>query len=57
MLGGNAARCYHLDLDFLQGIADRIGPTEEALRVPVTELPKQSGDIPSWAFRRTGVWA
>jgi predicted TIM-barrel fold metal-dependent hydrolase len=57
MLGGNAARCYHLDLDALQPIADRIGPAEAALRVPVTELPKQSGDIPSWAFRRTGVWA
>jgi predicted TIM-barrel fold metal-dependent hydrolase len=60
MLGGNAARCYGIDLTALQPIADRIGPTEAALRVPVP-----LGDLPplspapgrwTWAFRREGAW-
>ena len=59
MLGGNAARCYHLDLDELAPIAARIGPTEAELRVPIEVLPGESqGDEPvrSWAFRRHGAW-
>jgi predicted TIM-barrel fold metal-dependent hydrolase len=59
MLGDNAARCYGLDLRALQPIADRIGPTEAELRVPVEQLPAHSALDPrreSWAFRREGPW-
>ena len=59
MLAGNAARCYYLDLDALKPIADRIGPTEAALRVPIDVLPGEApGEPPvrSWAFRRHGAW-
>jgi predicted TIM-barrel fold metal-dependent hydrolase len=59
MLGGNAARCYHLDLAALQPVADRIGPTEAQLRTPVERLPGRGpGEQPvrSWAFRDAGPW-
>lgn len=59
MLADNAARCYYLDLDDLRPIADRIGPTEAELRVPIDVLPGEApGDAPnrSWAFRRHGAW-
>lgn len=59
MLAGNASRCYHLDLDELRSIAERIGPTEAELRVPIEVLPGEApGDPPvrSWAFRRHGAW-
>ena len=57
MIGGNAARCYNLDLARLQPLADRIGPTEARLRVPVESLPElpKEGHI-SWAFRQGGAW-
>jgi predicted TIM-barrel fold metal-dependent hydrolase len=59
MLGGNAARCYHLDWSALERTAKRVGPMESALRIPVSKLPDHSGDgaVPSWAFRRKGVFA
>jgi predicted TIM-barrel fold metal-dependent hydrolase len=59
MLGGNAARCYGVDLHALQPIADLVGPTEAQLRVPVDQLPVHSALDPrreSWAFRREGPW-
>jgi predicted TIM-barrel fold metal-dependent hydrolase len=59
MLGENAARCYNLDLKPLRAIADRIGPRESALRVPVEKLPTHDpsgGYLPSWAFREAGPW-
>jgi predicted TIM-barrel fold metal-dependent hydrolase len=59
MLSGNAARCYYLDKAELQRIADRIGPTEAQLRVPIDVLPGEApGDAPNrcWAFRRHGAW-
>jgi predicted TIM-barrel fold metal-dependent hydrolase len=59
MLAGNAARCYYLDLDELGPLANRIGPTEADLRVPIDVLPGESpGDptVRSWAFRRHGAW-
>jgi hypothetical protein len=59
MLGGNAARCYHIDLTDLAPVAGKIGPTESDLRVPVDRLPGEApGEAPvrSWAFRRHGAW-
>lgn len=59
MLGGNAARCYYLDLDELQPVAGRIGPTEAEINVPIDVLPGEApGDAPvrSWGFRRHGAW-
>jgi hypothetical protein len=59
MLGENAARCYNLDLNALRRVADRIGPTESDLRVPVEMLPTHDPEgpyIPSWAFREFGPW-
>jgi predicted TIM-barrel fold metal-dependent hydrolase len=40
----NAARAYGFDLGFLQGIADRIGPTVEQIAAPVSEdlLPRDT---------------
>jgi hypothetical protein len=39
-----AARLYGLDLDFLQSIADKIGPTVQEVALPVQghEIPKNS---------------
>jgi predicted TIM-barrel fold metal-dependent hydrolase len=59
MLGENAARCYGFDIAALRGVADRIGPTEAALRVPAETLPTyepSAHSTPSWAFRRSGPW-
>ena len=44
MTSENAAMVYGLDLDFLQKIADNIGPTPDEVARPVTaeELPKLS---------------
>ena len=59
MLGENAARCYHFDLEALQAVADRIGLTEADVRNPIKTLPTHdpSGPyIPSWAFRQAGPW-
>jgi len=40
----NAAKLYGFDLDMLQKIADRVGPTVEEMATPVApeELPKVS---------------
>jgi hypothetical protein len=42
LLGENAAECYGFDLDSLQDVADRIGPTVDELNVPLeaSEFPK-----------------
>jgi len=58
MLGENAARCYHIDIETLRPIGDRVGPTESQLRVPVEKLPTHDTGrfIPSWAFREHGAW-
>ncbi len=46
----NAADVYGFDLDYLQTIADKIGPTPEELRKPVTsdEFPDFSMSITIW---------
>jgi len=44
----NAAKVYGLDLDKLQKIADRIGPTVEEVARPVV-----AGDLPAAAFSHT----
>jgi hypothetical protein len=40
----NAANVYGFDLDFVQTVADKIGPTPEEIATPVSpaELPKVS---------------
>ncbi len=44
MTSTNAAQVYGCDLDFLQKIADQIGPTVDEVATPVApeELPKES---------------
>jgi predicted TIM-barrel fold metal-dependent hydrolase len=37
MLGANAARVYGFDMDLLQTVADRIGPTAAEIDVPLTD--------------------
>ena len=48
LLGENAARCYGLDLDHLQALANGVGPTIEDLMVP----DPSAGDDPE-----TVMWA
>jgi hypothetical protein len=49
ILGDNAVRAYHLDVDVLRPVADRIGPTPEELNTPLApgEFPVDRG----YAFR------
>ncbi|HEX4082900.1 MAG TPA: amidohydrolase family protein, partial [Acidimicrobiales bacterium] len=42
ILGGNAAECYHFDVDALRPLADRVGPTPE-------ELGQVGQDLAKWA--------
>ena len=49
MLSENVAAVYGFDLDALAPIAARIGPTVDELRVPLDEVPQDSG---SPAFTR-----
>jgi predicted TIM-barrel fold metal-dependent hydrolase len=59
MLSGNAARCYGIDVEELRPIAERIGPTEAEIRVPIDTLPGEAEEgkpFRSWAFRRHGAW-
>lgn len=44
LLAGNAADLYGFDLDALAPIAERIGPTVEELREPLTELPENPSE-------------
>ena len=44
MLAQNAAELYGFDLDKLAPIAQRVGPTVEELRVPLTELPEDPSE-------------
>jgi hypothetical protein len=39
MVGGNAARVYGFDLDLLDAIAAKVGPTVEEIAEPLTEPP------------------
>jgi hypothetical protein len=39
MVGGNAARVYGFDLDLLDPIAAKVGPTVEEIAEPLTEPP------------------
>jgi predicted TIM-barrel fold metal-dependent hydrolase len=52
MLGTTAAGVYGFDLDYLQGLADRVGPTVEDLAQPVVSLPKVPEDTRSPVFGR-----
>ncbi|GAA3782109.1 amidohydrolase family protein [Streptomyces phyllanthi] len=56
MIGGNAARVYGFDLDFLDAIAAKAGPTVRELAEPLDETPP---DATSPVFARGGsvrVW-
>jgi predicted TIM-barrel fold metal-dependent hydrolase len=44
LLGGNAARLYGFDLDALEPIAAKYGPTVEEIKVPLTELPENANE-------------
>jgi hypothetical protein len=55
MLGGNAVRCYRLDGAQLRALAERVGPSVAAVRVPVDGVPP-GGEVP-WAFRNGTAWA
>jgi hypothetical protein len=37
ILGGNAARCFGFDLDRLQTVADRVGPSVAELATPLSK--------------------
>jgi hypothetical protein len=52
MVGENAVRCYNLDIDLLQKVADRIGPTVAELAEPLDTIPSPY----NWAFREEGDW-
>ena len=39
----NAAAVYDFDIDALAPIAARVGPTVDEIRVPLDEVPKNSG--------------
>jgi predicted TIM-barrel fold metal-dependent hydrolase len=43
LLSKRAAHVYGFDLDFLQGVADRIGPLAEQVRTALS-----TGDVPQW---------
>jgi hypothetical protein len=56
MVGGNTARVYGFDLDLLDPIAARVGPTVQELGEPLDEAPK---DATSPVFARGGsvrIW-
>jgi predicted TIM-barrel fold metal-dependent hydrolase len=57
ILGGNAARCYGIDMAALRPIADRIGPTEAELREPLAAVPQGPGMTVNQAFRMAGAWS
>ena len=42
MVGGNAALVYGFDVQKLQGVANRVGPTVEEVARPLTERPPHS---------------
>ena len=42
LLGGTAAKVYHLDLHALTRIAESIGPTLEMVHTPLATLPADS---------------
>ena len=54
VLGTNAAAVYSLDIDKLQTVADKIGPTVHELDQPLAQLPPGNH---GWAFREVGKWA
>ena len=41
ILGGNAAKLYGFDLAKLDPIAEKVGPTIDEIKVPLTELPEK----------------
>ena len=44
MLAGNCAKLYDFDLEALQPLADKYGPTVEELKVPFDTLPDNAND-------------
>jgi predicted TIM-barrel fold metal-dependent hydrolase len=53
MIGANAAAVYGLDVERLQAVAARIGPTRDELDRPPDAKPQGN---PGWAFREVGKW-
>jgi hypothetical protein len=50
MLGATAAEVYGFDLEFLQGFADRVGPTVDEVAQPLEKLPRVPEDTYSAVF-------
>lgn len=50
MLGATAAQVFGFDMEFLQGVADRIGPTVDDVRTPPARLPRVPQDTMSPVF-------
>jgi predicted TIM-barrel fold metal-dependent hydrolase len=53
LLGGNAAEMYHFDLDAMQVVADRIGPTVAEIRSHAFALPVWPEETISPVFHET----
>lgn len=54
VVGRTAAAAYGFDMDALQKVADRIGPTMEELRTPLDAIPEAAG---SAGFRLGEAWS
>jgi len=50
MLGLTAAQVFNFDVGYLQGLADRVGPTVAEVRTPPTSIPQIPGDTLSPVF-------
>jgi predicted TIM-barrel fold metal-dependent hydrolase len=50
MVGGTAAHVYGFDLEQLQPIANRVGPTVEEVATPLAEFPKQPDETSAAIF-------
>jgi predicted TIM-barrel fold metal-dependent hydrolase len=55
ILGQNAARCYGLDMTYLQSLADKVGPTIESLIAPSGE-PGDDPETIMWAAKPSFVF-
>lgn len=50
MLGLTAAKVFNFDVGYLQGLADRVGPTVADVRTPPASIPQIPGDTLSPVF-------
>jgi hypothetical protein len=57
MVAGTAAALYGFDLDFLQTVADRIGPTYAEINTPLEadEYPRYPDETVCWTFNPDAI--